>query len=69
MSNPVFLQITDIIWNPSSANLDDLPKKLELQWNNGKWKNAEVSKFISNYYNASIISLKIRQLANKTTSG
>ena len=69
MSNPVFLKITDIIWNPSSVSKDDLPKELELQWNDGKWKNAEVSKFISNYYNAKVNSLKIRQLANKTTSG
>ena len=69
MSKPVLLQITDIKWESSSVNVDDLPKELELQWDNGKWKNAEVSKFVSNYYNANVQSLKIRQLANKTTSG
>ena len=69
MSNPVLLQITDIKWDSSGVSLDDLPKELELQWNNGKWKNSEVSKFISNYYSANVKSLKIRQLANKTTSG
>ena len=69
MSNPVFLKITDITWDPSSVSQDDLPKELELQWNDGKWKNAEISKFISNYYNAKVNSLKIRQLVNKTTSG
>jgi len=69
MSNPVFLKITGIIWDPSSVKDDDLPKELELQWNDGKWKNAEVSKFISNYYNAKVNSLKISQLANKTTIG
>ena len=69
MSKPVLLQITDIKWDSSSINVDDLPKELELQWSNGKWKNAEVSKFVSNYYNANVQSLKIRQLANKTTSG
>ena len=69
MSKPVFLQITDIVWDSSSASKDNLPKELELQWNNGKWKNAEVSKFISNYYSARVNSLKIRQLVNKTTSG
>ena len=69
MSKPVFLQISGIVWDSSSASKDDLPKELELQWNNGKWKNTEVSKFISNYYNAKVNSLKIRQLANKTTSG
>ena len=69
MSNPVFLKITDIIWDSSIVSEDDLPEELELQWNDGKWKNAEVSKFISNYYNAKVNSLKIRQLANKTTSG
>ena len=42
MSKPVFLQITGIVWDSSSASQDDLPKELELQWNNGKWKNAEV---------------------------
>ena len=51
MSKPVLLQITDIKWDSSSVNVDDLPKELELQWSNGKWKNAEVSKFVSNYYN------------------
>ena len=69
MSNPVFLQITDIKWDSSGASLDDLPKELELQWNNGKWKNSEVSKVISDYYSANVKSLKIKQLANKTTSG
>ena len=69
MSKPVLLQITGIVWDPSSLNEDDLPTELELQWNDGKWKNTEVSKFISNYYNAKVNSLKIRQLANKTTSG
>ena len=69
MSNPVLLQITDIKWDSSAVSLDNLPKELELQWNNGKWKNSEVSKFISNYYSANVKSLKIRQLANKTTSG
>ena len=69
MSKPVLLQITDIKWESPSVNVDDLPKELELQWDNGKWKNAEVSKFVSNYYNANVQSLKIRQLANKTTSG
>ena len=69
MSKPVLLQITDIKWDSSSVNVHDLPKELELQWDNGKWKNAEVSKFVSNYYNANVQSLKIRQLANKTTSG
>ena len=69
MSKPVLLQITDIIWDSSSIREDNLPRELEVKWNNGKWKNAEVSKFISNYYNAKVNSLKIRQLANKTTSG
>jgi len=69
MSKPVFLQITGIVWDSSSASKDNLPKELELQWNDGKWKNADVSKFISNYFNAKINSLKIRQLVNKTTSG
>ena len=69
MSNPVLLQITDIKWDSSGVSLDDLPKELELQWNNGKWKNSEVLKFISDYYRANVKSLKIRQLANKTTSG
>ena len=69
MSKPVFLQISGIVWDSSSDIKDDLPKELELQWNDGKWKNTEVSKFISNYYNAKVNSLKIRQLANKTTSG
>ena len=69
MSNPVLLQITDIIWDSSIIRENNLPKELEVQWNNGKWKNAEVSKFISNYYNANVKSLKIRQLANKATSG
>ena len=68
MNNPVSLQITDITWDRSSDIEDDLPKKLELQWNNGKWKNAEVSKFLSNYYNAKVNSLKITQLVNKTSS-
>ena len=69
MSNQVLLQITDIKWDSSGVSLDDLPKELELQWNNGKWKNSEVSKFLSKYYSANVKSLKIRQLANKTTSG
>lgn len=69
MSKPVFLQISGIVWDSSSDIKDNLPKELELQWNDGKWKNTEVSKFISNYYNAKVNSLKIRQLANKTTSG
>tara|TARA_B100000131_G_scaffold90136_1_gene86820 strand:+ start:1064 stop:1273 length:210 start_codon:yes stop_codon:yes gene_type:complete len=69
MSKPVLLQITDIIWDSSSIREDNLPRELEVQWDNGKWKNAEVSKFISNYYNANVNSLKIRQIANKTTSG
>ena len=46
MSNPVLLQITDIIWDSSIIRENNLPKELEVQWNNGKWKNAEVSKFI-----------------------
>ena len=66
MSNLVFLQITDITWDSSSFSEDDLPRELEIQWNNGKWKNSEVSKFISNYYNTKVNSLKIKQLANKT---
>ena len=69
MSNSVFLQITSIIWDSSTLNKNDLPTELELEWNNAKWENAEVSKFISNYYNAKVNSLKIRQIANKTSSG
>ena len=46
MSKPVLLQITDIIWDSSSIREDNLPRELEVKWNNGKWKNAEVSKFI-----------------------
>lgn len=69
MSSSVILQITSIKWDLSSPNVNDLPTELELEWDNAKWKNAEVSKFISNYYNAKVNSLKIRQIVNKTSSG
>ena len=69
MSSSVILQITSIKWDLSSPNVNDFPTELELEWDNAKWKNAEVSKFISNYYNAKVNSLKIRQIANKTSSG
>ena len=69
MTNSVLLQITSIIWDSSSLSENDLPTELELEWSNSKWKNAEVSKFITNYYNAKINSLKIRQIPNKTSSG
>ena len=69
MSTSVLLQITNIKWNLSSPNQNDLPTELELEWDSTKWKNVEVSKFISNYYNAKVNSLKIRQIVNKTSSG
>ena len=69
MSTPVLLQITNIKWDLSCPNENDLPTELELEWDNTKWKNTEVSKFISNYYNAKVNSLKIRQIVNKTSSG
>ena len=69
MSTSVLLQITNIKWDLSSPNWNDLPTELELEWDNAKWKNSKVSKFISNYYNAKVNSLKIRQIVNKTSSG
>tara|TARA_Y100000768_G_C23973133_1_gene681583 strand:- start:1963 stop:2172 length:210 start_codon:yes stop_codon:yes gene_type:complete len=69
MSNSVYLQITNIIWDLPSESEDNLPRALEIQWNDGKWKNDEVSNYISNYYNVKVNSLKIRQIANKTSSG
>ena len=69
MSNSVYLQITNIIWDLSNESEENLPKALELQWNDIKWKNDEVLNYISNYYNVKVNSLKIRQIANKTSSG
>ncbi|MDB3868800.1 hypothetical protein N9263_01910 [Candidatus Marinimicrobia bacterium] len=69
MSNPVFLEITDITWELPKDNKDDLPGALELQWNNRKWTNAEVSLWLTEHFNFKVNSLNIKELVNKTSSG
>tara|TARA_B100000945_G_C20400507_1_gene607094 strand:- start:311 stop:520 length:210 start_codon:yes stop_codon:yes gene_type:complete len=69
MSNPVFLEITDINWEHPKDNKDDLPRELKLQWNNRKWTNAEVLLWLSKHFNVKVNSFNIKELVNKTSSG
>jgi len=69
MSNHVFLEITDIIWELPKNNKDDLPETLELQCNNRKWTNAEVSLWLTKHFNFKVNSLNIKELVNKNSSG
>tara|TARA_Y100000817_G_C16575190_1_gene419372 strand:- start:16 stop:141 length:126 start_codon:yes stop_codon:yes gene_type:complete len=37
-NDPIFLEITDIVWDQSKENEKELPKELDLKWNAGVWK-------------------------------
>ena len=64
--NSILLEITNIAWEQSK---EDLPEKLQLKWNDSKWTQDQISNCISEYYNAKIDSLSIRQLKGETDSG
>lgn len=69
MNNPIFLEITDITWEPPKDNKKDLPAELELQWNDKDWSHDQVSQWLSEYFNVKVKSLNVKKLANKTSSG
>ena len=69
MNNPIFLEITDITWEPPKDNKKDLPGELELQWNDKDWSHDQVSQWLSEYFNVKVKSLNVKKLANKTSSG
>ena len=64
--NSILLEITNIAWEQSK---EDLPKKLQLKWNDSKWTEDQILNCISEYYNVKIDSLSIRQLKAQDESG
>tara|TARA_B100001778_G_C18468543_1_gene574653 strand:- start:730 stop:945 length:216 start_codon:yes stop_codon:yes gene_type:complete len=67
--NSILLDITNISWDQSKKDKEDLPEKLQLKWNDSKWTQDQISNCISEYYNVKIDSLSIRQLKGETDSG
>ena len=69
VNNTTFLKITNITWEKSKKAKKELPEDLELQWNRKDYDNAQISDWISEYFKVKVISLNIKELENKTSSG
>tara|TARA_B100000902_G_C27215155_1_gene866537 strand:+ start:35 stop:256 length:222 start_codon:yes stop_codon:yes gene_type:complete len=67
--NSILLEITNISWDQSKKDKEDLPGKLQLKWNDSKWTQDQILNCISEYYNVKVESLSIRELKSKAESG
>ena len=67
--NSILLEITNISWDKSKKDKEDLPEKLQLKWNDSKWTQDQILNCISEYYNVKVESLSIRELKSKAESG
>ena len=68
-NDPVFLEITDIVWDQSEKDEKELPEKLDLQWNGKVWNDVQVSDWLSEYFKVKVNSLNIKELDNQAGSG
>ena len=68
-NDPIFLEITDIVWDQSKENEKELPKELDLKWNGGVWNDMQVSDWLSEYFKVKVNSLNIKELDNQASSG
>ena len=68
-NDPIFLEITDIVWDQSEKDEKELPEKLDLQWNGKVWNDVEVSDWLSEYFKVKVNSLNIKELDNQAGSG
>ena len=68
-NDPIFLEITDIVWDQSEKDEKELPEKLDLQWNGKVWNDVQVSDWLSEYFKVKVNSLNIKELNNQAGSG
>lgn len=68
-NDPIFLEITDIVWGQSEKDEKELPEKLDLQWNGKVWNDVQVSDWLSEYFKVKVNSLNIKELDNQAGSG
>jgi len=68
-NDPIFLEITDIVWDQSEKDDKELPEKLDLQWNGKVWNDVQVSDWLSEYFKVKVNSLNIKELDNQAGSG
>ncbi len=68
-NDPIFLEITDIVWDQSEKDEKELPEKLDLQWNGQVWNDVQVSDWLSEYFKVKVNSLNIKELDNQAGSG
>ena len=68
-NDPIFLEITDIVWDQSEKDEKELPEKLDLQWNGKVWNDVQVSDWLSEYFKVKVDSLNIKELDNQAGSG
>ena len=68
-NDPIFLEITDIVWDQSEKDEKELPEKLALQWNGKVWNDVQVSDWLSEYFKFKVNSLNIKELDNQAGSG
>tara|TARA_B100001540_G_scaffold103683_1_gene93624 strand:+ start:1524 stop:1739 length:216 start_codon:yes stop_codon:yes gene_type:complete len=68
-NDPIFLEITDIVWDQSEKDEKELPEKLDLQWNGKVWNDVQVSDWLSEYFKVKVNSLNIKELDNQAGSG
>jgi hypothetical protein len=67
-NDPIFLEITDIVWDQSEKDEKELPEKLDLQWNGKVWNDVQVSDWLSEYFKVKVNSLNIKELDNQAGS-
>lgn len=46
-----------------------MPKDLKLEWQNKNWSHAQVSDWLSEYFDVKVDTLNIKELDNKAGSG
>ena len=68
-NDPIFLEITDIVWDQSEKDEKELPEKLDLQSNGKVWNDVHVSDWLSEYFKVKVNSLNIKELDNQAGSG
>ena len=68
-NDPIFLEITDIVWDQSEKDEKELPEKLDLHWNGKVWNDVQVSDWLSEYFKVKVNSLNIKELDNQAGSG